>query len=70
MNVADALRKFNYPEYIANLVIDMDFNNLGIFDMVTDSNDLSLEDIDALRDLFVEDAISTFVIKPKMKMTE
>jgi predicted Zn-dependent peptidase len=70
MNVADALRKFNYPEYIANLVIDMDFNNLGIFDMVTDSNDLSLEDLDALRDLFVEDAISTFVIKPKMKMTE
>jgi predicted Zn-dependent peptidase len=69
INIADVIRKFNSPEYIGNLIIDMDFKNLTLFDVLTDLLELTIEDLKEVRSLFIPEALCTFVIKPKKKIS-
>lgn len=69
INIADAIRRFNSPEYIGNLFIDMDFKCVDLFDVITDLQSLTLDDVKAIQKLFVPESLCTFVIKPKKQLT-
>lgn len=69
ISIADVIRRFNSPEYIGNLFIDMDFKGVDLFDVLTDLNALTLDDVNDVRSLFVPEALCTFVIQPKKQIT-
>ena len=59
------IKRFNSLEYIANLMIEFEQSNMNLFDLVEVTNQLTKEDVEAVRTYFDESAIASFTIYPK-----
>lgn len=59
------IKRFNSLEYIANLMIEFEQNNLSLFDLIDVTNSLTIDDIRNVRKYYNNDATAVFVVYPK-----
>lgn len=64
---AKNIKRFNSLEYIANLMIEFEQNQLTLFDLIEITSNLTLDDIRNVRKYFDTDATAVFVVYPKKK---
>ena len=64
-NIGLLINMFNSPESIANVFSRYYFEDIIAFDLIDTVNDMTIEDLYELYELFNSEAISTFIVKNK-----
>lgn len=60
-----AIRRFNSLEYIANSMVEADFDNLTIFDSIEVLEAITIDDVKEQRKYFNLESVATFTIFPR-----
>lgn len=61
------IKRFNSLEYIANLMVEFEHNDLELFDLLRTADEINLVDVEYVKKYFVEEAKATFTIYPNKK---
>lgn len=64
-SIGGFLSSLNSPEFIANQFTRYKFNDVNLFDALDILEEITLEDVEKVKDIFVEDAISVMKIMPE-----
>ncbi len=62
---ARSIKRFNSLEYIANSIVEAHNDGHTIFDYIDILNEITIKDLENVKNFFNEDSISTFIIYPQ-----
>lgn len=65
--IARSIKRFNSLEYVANSIVEAHMDGHNIFDYIDVLNNITIDDLNNVRDLFDDKYTSTFIIFPTEK---